>query len=44
MRGGGWLAKAGASVSIARYPEAQMNKVDLQDIANVNQLKSLVDA
>ena len=35
---------AGASVSIARYPEAQMNKVDEQAIANVNQLKSLVDA
>jgi valyl-tRNA synthetase len=35
---------AGASVSIARYPEAQMNKIDLQAIANVNQLKSLVDA
>jgi valyl-tRNA synthetase len=34
----------GESVSIARYPEAQMNKVDAQAIANVNQLKSLVDA
>jgi valyl-tRNA synthetase len=34
----------GESVSIARYPEAQMNKVDEQAIANVNQLKSLVDA
>jgi len=35
---------AGASVSIARYPEAQLNKVDPQAIANVNQLKALVDA
>jgi valyl-tRNA synthetase len=35
---------AGASVSISRYPEAQMNKIDEQAIANVNQLKSLVDA
>ncbi len=35
---------AGESVSIARYPEAQMNKIDAQAIANVNQLKSLVDA
>jgi valyl-tRNA synthetase len=34
----------GESVSIARYPEAQMNKVDEQAIASVNQLKSLVDA
>ena len=34
---------AGASVSISRYPEAQMNKIDEQAIANVNQLKSLVD-
>ena len=34
----------GGSVSIARYPEAQMNKVDEQAIASVNQLKSLVDA
>jgi valyl-tRNA synthetase len=34
----------GESVSIARYPEAQMNKIDDQAIANVNQLKSLVDA
>jgi len=34
----------GESVSIARYPEAQMNKIDEQAIANVNQLKSLVDA
>ncbi len=35
---------AGESVSIARYPEAQMNKVDPDAIANVNQLKALVDA
>ncbi len=35
---------AGPSVSIARYPEAQLNKVDLQAITNVNQLKALVDA
>jgi valyl-tRNA synthetase len=35
---------AGDSVSIARYPEAQMNKVDPEAIANVNQLKALVDA
>jgi len=35
---------SGASVSISRYPEAQMNKVDEQALANVNQLKSLVDA
>jgi len=35
---------AGASVSIARYPEAQLNKVDPQAIANVNQLKALIDA
>jgi valyl-tRNA synthetase len=34
----------GESVSIARYPEAQPHKIDLQAIANVNQLKSLVDA
>ena len=34
----------GESVSIARYPEAQPNKIDPQAIANVNQLKSLVDA
>jgi valyl-tRNA synthetase len=34
----------GPSVSIARYPEAQMNKVDEQAIANVLKLKSLVDA
>jgi valyl-tRNA synthetase len=35
---------AGESVSIARYPEAQMNKIDPDAIANVNQLKALVDA
>ena len=35
---------AGESVSIARYPEAQMNKVDPQAIASIEQLKSLVDA
>jgi valyl-tRNA synthetase len=35
---------AGESVSIARYPEAQMNKVDPQAIASVDQLKALVDA
>jgi valyl-tRNA synthetase len=35
---------AGESVSIARYPEAQPNKIDPQAIAHVNQLKSLVDA
>jgi valyl-tRNA synthetase len=35
---------AGESVSIARYPEAQLNKIDLQAIDNVNQLKALVDA
>jgi len=34
----------GASVSIARYPEAQPNKIDPQAIANVQQLKALVDA
>ena len=34
----------GASVSIARYPEAQLNKIDEQAIDNVNQLKALVDA
>ena len=34
----------GESVSIARYPEAQPNKIDLQAIASVNQLKALVDA
>ena len=35
---------AGASVSIARYPEAQLNKIDPQAIAYVNQLKAMVDA
>jgi valyl-tRNA synthetase len=35
---------AGESVSIARYPEAQMNKIDPQAIASVEQLKALVDA
>jgi valyl-tRNA synthetase len=35
---------AGPSVSVARYPEAQLNKIDEQAIANVVQLKSLVDA
>ena len=34
----------GESVSIARYPEAQLNKIDPQAIDNVNQLKALVDA
>ena len=34
----------GESVSIARYPEAQINKIDPQAIDNVNQLKALVDA
>ncbi len=34
----------GESVSIARYPEAQPNKIDPQAIAHVNQLKALVDA
>ncbi|MSQ65109.1 MAG: valine--tRNA ligase [Limnohabitans sp.] len=34
----------GESVSIAPYPVAQLNKVDEQAIANVNQLKALVDA
>jgi valyl-tRNA synthetase len=34
----------GPSVSVARYPEAQLNKIDEQAIANVVQLKSLVDA
>ena len=34
----------GASISIARYPEAQLNKIDNQAIDNVNQLKALVDA
>ena len=35
---------AGESVSIARYPEAQLNKIDDEAIDNVNQLKALVDA
>jgi len=35
---------AGESVSIARYPEAQLNKIDDDAIDNVNQLKALVDA
>lgn len=35
---------SGPSVSVARYPEAQLNKIDEQAIANVVQLKSLVDA
>ncbi len=35
---------AGESVSIARYPEAQLNKIDNKAIENVNQLKALVDA
>ncbi len=35
---------AGESVSIARYPEAQLNKIDDKAIDNVNQLKALVDA
>jgi valyl-tRNA synthetase len=34
----------GDSVSIAPYPKAQLNKIDLQAIENVNQLKALVDA
>ena len=34
----------GESVSIARYPEAQPNKIDLQAMATVQQLKALVDA
>jgi len=34
----------GPSVSIARYPEAQLNKIDAQAIANVLKLKSWVDA
>ena len=34
----------GESVSIARYPEAQLNKIDPKAIDNVNQLKALVDA
>jgi len=35
---------SGPSVSVARYPEAQLNKIDEQAIDNVAQLKSLVDA
>jgi len=34
----------GESVSIARYPQAQLNKVDDASIAHVNKLKALVDA
>ena len=34
----------GESVSIARYPEAQLEKIDPLAIAHVAQLKSLVDA
>ena len=34
----------GESVSIARYPQAQLNKVDEASIAHVTKLKSLVDA
>ncbi len=35
---------AGNSVSIARYPEAQMEKIDPAAIAHIAKLKSLVDA
>jgi valyl-tRNA synthetase len=35
---------AGQSVSIARYPQAQMNKVDEAAIAHVVKLKTIVDA
>ncbi len=35
---------AGASVSIARYPEAQPEKIDEGSIAHVARLKALVDA
>ena len=35
---------AGPSVSIARYPEAQPQKIDPQAIATIDRLKSLVDA
>ena len=35
---------AGASVSIARYPEAQSEKIDEVSIAHVARLKALVDA
>ena len=34
----------GESVSIARYPEAQLNKIDEEAIGKVSQLKTLVDA
>ncbi|MDM7943093.1 MAG: valine--tRNA ligase [Hydrogenophaga sp.] len=34
----------GESVSIARYPQAQLNKIDEAAIAHVNKLKALVDA
>ena len=34
----------GESVSIARYPQAQLNKIDEASIAHVNKLKALVDA
>jgi len=34
----------GESVSIARYPQAQLNKIDEASIAHVTKLKSLVDA
>ncbi|MBC7438230.1 MAG: class I tRNA ligase family protein, partial [Bdellovibrionales bacterium] len=34
----------GASVSIARYPQAQLNKIDDAAIAHVVKLKSIVDA
>ncbi|MFN7122223.1 MAG: valine--tRNA ligase, partial [Hydrogenophaga sp.] len=34
----------GESVSIARYPQAQPNKIDQASIAHVNKLKTLVDA
>ena len=35
---------AGESVSIARYPEAQLKKIDEVAIAHVDKLKALVDA
>ena len=34
----------GASVSIAPYPVAQLNKIDDQAIASINQLKALIEA
>ncbi|MFM8610773.1 MAG: valine--tRNA ligase [Burkholderiaceae bacterium] len=34
----------GKSVAVARYPEAQPNKIDPEAIANVSKLKALVDA